>query len=206
MKTLIIISITLLISLNIENDKDYVIEIQKFQKELNETYLDKEKTPLSKKHRKVFKKNKGHAFFPIDQKYQVKASFEKVEKGKSIEMNTSTTRIAHYDIYGKAIFSIDGKEYILNIYQSHILREKEEYKDYLFLPFTDLTSGEETYGGGRYIDIRIPEGNFIEIDFNKSYHPYCAYSSKYSCPIPPRENFINTKIKAGVKNLDYVLN
>ena len=67
------------------------------------------------------------------------------------------------------------------------------------LPFTDLTNGNETYSGGRYIDLEIPEGNTIRIDFNKSYNPYCAYTEGYSCPIPPAENNLGYTITAGVK-------
>jgi uncharacterized protein (DUF1684 family) len=87
---------------------------------------------------------------------------------------------------------------MLNVYQSHTLREKEGYKDYLFLPFTDLTNGNETYGSGRYIDLRIPERETIIIDFNKAYNPYCAYNYGYACPIPPKENKLKVEIRAGV--------
>ena len=75
--------------------------------------------------------------------------------------------------------------------------------DHLFLPFTDNTNGVETYGGGRYIDLKIPAGNTINIDFNKAYNPYCAYSDKYSCPIPPPENHLDIEIKAGIKLTDH---
>ena len=74
-----------------------------------------------------------------------------------------------------------------------------DYRDYLFLPFLDATNGIETYGGGRYIDLTIPESNQITIDFNKSYNPYCAYNEKFSCPIVPRENYLSLKVNAGVK-------
>ena len=77
--------------------------------------------------------------------------------------------------------------------------KEEGYEDYLFLPFLDDTNGEESYGGGRYIDCRIPEGDTIEIDFNKAYNPYCAYNENYSCPIVPRENYLAIEVKAGVK-------
>ena len=65
-----------------------------------------------------------------------------------------------------------------------------------------LTNGEETYGDGRYIDLVIPEGDSITINFNKAYIPYCAYNAKYSCPIVPKENNLNYAIKAGVKNFN----
>ena len=77
--------------------------------------------------------------------------------------------------------------------------DKEGYEDYLFLPFLDNTNGEESYGGGRYVEARIPEGDTIIIDFNKAYNPYCAYNEKYSCPIVPRQNYLPIEVKAGVK-------
>jgi uncharacterized protein (DUF1684 family) len=76
---------------------------------------------------------------------------------------------------------------------------QEEYRDYLFLPFADLTNGEETYGGGRYLDLTIPTGNTILLDFNKAYNPYCAYNPKYSCPLVPKQNRLDIPIIAGVK-------
>ena len=75
----------------------------------------------------------------------------------------------------------------------------EAYEDYLFLPYTDLTSGDGSYGGGKYLDLKTPEGNTIIIDFNKAYNPYCAYSHRYSCPVPPEENDLLVRIEAGVR-------
>jgi uncharacterized protein (DUF1684 family) len=79
------------------------------------------------------------------------------------------------------------------------LTKQKEYVNYLFLPFSDVTSGDQSYLGGRYIDLKIPEGDLITIDFNKAYNPYCAYNSDYSCPLVPLENDLNVAIKAGVK-------
>jgi uncharacterized protein (DUF1684 family) len=77
--------------------------------------------------------------------------------------------------------------------------QESDYRDYLFLPFIDQTNGEETYGGGRYVDLRIPEGDTLIIDFNKAYNPYCAYNKKYSCPLVPAVNELKTSVTAGVK-------
>lgn len=75
------------------------------------------------------------------------------------------------------------------------------YKDLLFLPFTDQTNNKETYGGGRYIDLNVNDirNNHLEIDFNKAYNPYCAYSDGYRCPIPPEENDLPISIIVGEK-------
>ena len=75
------------------------------------------------------------------------------------------------------------------------------HPEHLFLPFTDYTNGEETYGGGRYIDLTIKDihNGMVTIDFNKSYNPYCTYKEGYRCPVPPKANAIKTEIKAGEK-------
>lgn len=90
---------------------------------------------------------------------------------------------------------------MLEVYQSPALMQKEELKDYLFIPFNDLTNYETTYAGGRYLDISRKDikNNQVVIDFNKCYNPYCAYASGYSCPIPPAANKLNAKIEAGEK-------
>jgi peptide deformylase len=89
----------------------------------------------------------------------------------------------------------------LNVYQSVALFQNPAYKNHLFLPFLDLTNGQESYSGGRYIDLSTDDikGNNVEIDFNKAYNPYCAYSNGYRCPVPPVENNLETKIMAGEK-------
>ena len=140
----------------------------------------------------------GLPFYVIDKKYFIHAKFKK-KKGKVFKMKTSTDRLPEYRRYGYLTFEFEGKKYTLTVYQNIGLTEREGYEDYLFLPFTDLTSGEESYGGGRYIDMRIGDLKDPVIDFNTCYNPYCAYNDRYSCPIPPAENFLNFEVKAGAK-------
>lgn len=177
-------------------DSTVVAGIQKFQDELNAEFRDPEETPLTKEDLGTFTQL---PFYPIDTAFYVVAKFERAVDAKPFEMKTTTARKPVYELYGIARFTINGQSYKLQIYQNHKLRETEEYKDYLFLPFTDLTNGEETYPGGRFIDLKIPECETIVIDFNKAYNPLCAYNHKYSCPIPPAENFLEVAITAGVK-------
>lgn len=193
-------SIFLLISVQFAfAQENHEQEIKKFQEELNAEFKNPEESPLTKKEQRKFK---GHNFFPIDTNYCVTAEFIPFKKAETLKMKTTTTRLPAYDKYGIVKFILNGKQYQLTVYQSHRLREMEKYKNYLFLPFTDLTNGFDTYGGGRYLDLSIPEGNKIIIDFNKAYSPSCAYNHSYSCPIPPAENNLEIKIEAGVKNLD----
>jgi uncharacterized protein len=177
----------------IENEKESAII---FQENLNKKFADSNTSPLTEDDRNSFKQLE---FFPISEVYKVNAEFIKIKKGKVFEMKTSTKRLPKYKVFGLLKFEIEGKTHQLYVYQSLDLIKKKEYKDYLFLPFTDYTNGNETYGAGRYLDIRIPKENQIEIDFNKSYNPYCAYNKDYSCPIVPEENDLKIEIKAGVK-------
>jgi uncharacterized protein (DUF1684 family) len=114
-------------------------------------------------------------------------------------MKTSTARLPEYIKYGELHFVIAGRKCKLNVYQNVELSKKPGYEDYLFLPFSDLTCGKESYIGGRYIDMRFPKYDTVLIDFNTAYNPYCAYNHKYSCPIVPLENDLAIEILAGVK-------
>ncbi|MEN9980373.1 MAG: hypothetical protein RL542_160 [Bacteroidota bacterium] len=170
--------------------------VEKFQKELNAEYADAKTSPLLPEDLKVFK---SLDFYPANEKFFVVAKFIRTENELPFEMKTSTDRKPVYVKYGEAHFTIDGQSFKLNIYRNIELSKKEQYKDYLFLPFSDLTCGNESYIGGKYIDMKIPKGDTIVIDFNTSYNPYCAYSPKYSCPKVPLENDLKIEIRAGVK-------
>jgi uncharacterized protein (DUF1684 family) len=185
--------------LSCAQDKRPIAGETEFQREINAEYKDATTSPLKDKDRKNFR---GLDFFKFDSTFVVKAIFTRTPDEEVFKMKTTTSRLPEYVKYGTVNFELKGEHYQLNIYQNQGLIKKEEYKDYLFLPFLDNTNGEESYGGGRYIDMRIPEGNEIEIDFNKAYNPYCAYNERYSCPIVPRENYLDVSVRAGVKAFD----
>ncbi|PKH69109.1 hypothetical protein CXF59_02290 [Flavobacterium sp. ALD4] len=170
--------------------------VEKFQKKINTEYADIKTSPLTLADLAIFK---SLDFYPINEKFFVTATFVRTEKEKPFGMKTSTERTPSYVKYGEVHFIIEGQPLKLNVYRNMELSKKKEFKEYLFLPFSDLTSGNESYIGGKYIDLKIPKGNSIAIDFNTSYNPYCAYNHKYSCPIVPLENDLNIEIKAGVK-------
>ena len=175
---------------------NYIATIKDFQYEMNAEFADEEESPLTEQGLKDFTELD---FFTIDSTYKVIAKFELEKNPQLFEMPTTTERKPIYKTFGTATFELEGKELILHIYQNQDLIKKPDYTNHLFIPFTDQTNGSESYGGGRYIDVEIPEGDSIVIDFNRSYNPYCAYNDKYSCPIPPKENDLAIEIKAGVK-------
>lgn len=170
-----------------------IAQIIAFQNQLNATFKDASKSPLLPKDLKGFT---GLDFFKPDTNYVVKARFELNPNPITILMPTTTERLTQEVVYGYAHFSLGDNSYTLELYQN---QNQESGENQLFLPFGDLTNGIETYGGGRYIDLEIPKGDSILIDFNQSYNPYCVYNKKYSCPLVPRQNVMKTKVMAGVK-------
>ncbi|HEU5292436.1 MAG TPA: DUF1684 domain-containing protein [Cyclobacteriaceae bacterium] len=173
--------------------------ILKFQETLNTEYRDAKTSPLKGK---ALKKFKNHDFFPIDLQYHVEATLTRMTESSFFPMKTTSQVLKEYRIYGMLAFTLKGKKFEVPVYQSKMLMANEKYKNYLFFPFTDLTNGESSYGAGRYIDLRIPDGNKIILDFNKAYNPYCAYSDGYSCPIVPADNHLDVEVLAGVRYSD----
>lgn len=196
MKKLILLLCFLLAVSGVFSQDNAIEEINDFIEEQNTYFKDPKKSPLLKEDLKQFKEL---AYYPVDLSFRVTATFVRTHGEQPFAMETSTNRRPIYVKYGELHFELQGKKLQLNVYQSQNLVFEEEYKDYLFLPFTDATSGDTTYGGGRYIDMRIPEGETVVLDFNQSYNPYCAYGGSYSCPIPPAENNLDIAITAGVK-------
>lgn len=146
-------------------------------------------------HREDFN---GLKYFPPDEKYRIIATLVPAEGKKVRVLTTSDNKEQRYLEYAFAEFTLDNQKNKLLLLESI---EEGPNEGMLFLAFGDETSGDETYGAGRYLDIEKAPGNrSIELDFNKAYNPYCAYSDNYSCPFPPRENLLNTPIRAGEKN------
>jgi uncharacterized protein (DUF1684 family) len=117
-----------------------------------------------------------------------------------MEMETNTGDRRLYRRWGRFVFTVGGEEAALTIYS-------DPHGQDFFLPFRDATSGKETYGAGRYMDNHRPalqqlSENQVRVDFNYAYNPYCAYNMNYSCPLPPRENWLNVPVRAGEKKFE----
>ncbi|GAB3219593.1 DUF1684 domain-containing protein [Spirosoma arcticum] len=140
-------------------------------------------------------------FYAPDSTYRVTATVERMPNAQPFEMPTSTGKTRPHVAYALLTFTLRGKTQQLTLYRNLNTSRMPEYRDYLFLPFKDATSGQETYGGGRYLDLRtsdIQNGQVI-LDFNRSYNPYCAFKEGYPCPIPPKNNVLSASIEAGEK-------
>lgn len=178
-------------------DKTVMDELILHREEVHRKFKDKTLTPLDKKDLRKFK---GLNYYPVDLNYRFKVRFVLNDNPVLFKMTTTTNRLPDYVKYGDVFFFLGDREYKLEVYQSPEIIRRPGYEDYLFIPFTDETNGAETYDIGRYLEMRIPApGEDIYIDFNKSYNPYCSYSNRYSCPIPPRQNHLPVTIPVGEK-------
>lgn len=195
MKILTLFFISLLIfSCNPQTDETYKKSIIEYRKENNKFYLTDE-SPLLEEDKKNFV---GLNYFLIKQEYALWANYQVFEKPDTIIMPTTTERTILMIKEGEVTFTLKDNLCTLQIYYDVNRFLENQTKDY-FLPLGDGTSGIESYGGGRYLEVDSlnPEGNKMWLDFNKLYNPYCAYNHKYSCPIPPKENLLQVHISAG---------
>ncbi|MEJ6792452.1 MAG: DUF1684 domain-containing protein [Lacinutrix sp.] len=199
MRKTIILFVLFVSTLSCTQGKQPLLGDTDYQKEQNAKFKDALKSPLTEKDRKTFR---ALDFFKFDSAYLVTANFKRVLNETPFEMPTTTDRKPMYVKYGELSFVLNNKECKLNIYQNIELVKREGYENHLFLPFIDETNGEESYGGGRYIDTSRPEGDTMVLNFNEAYNPYCAYSPRYSCPVVPLENSLDVRVEAGVKAYD----
>jgi uncharacterized protein (DUF1684 family) len=133
------------------------------------------------------------SYFPIDSKYKVTTKVERIEKRQLVMVANSDGSAARYLKYAWLHFKIDDEELKLVVL-------KQQFGIGYFLGFTDVTSGEDSYGGGRYLDISEIKGDRVTLDFNLAYNPYCAYSAEFQCPLPPKENDLGVAIESGEKD------
>lgn len=183
---------------------DYGKELKKYRKDYIKALVADDRSPIESK-----KAAKSIDFYDANKDFVIKSLFIGSSSPKPFEMPTYSGVSKPYIKYGELLFEIPGKgTQRISVYQSLKALKLPQYKDHLFIPFKDLTTGETTYGGGRYIDIKQSdiEKGIVYLDFNKAYNPWCAYSDGFSCPIPPEENTLNIAIEAGERTFKEDMN
>jgi uncharacterized protein (DUF1684 family) len=171
-----------------------IADIQQQRTEKDEWMKSEENSPLPEEDKANFA---GLQYYPVDLSLRFEGSITRYDSVIPDTIIGTKGDLRPSVKYGYFPFTYRGKEYKLEVYK--ILRESPEYAKYLFLGFNDASSGHETYGGGRYIDMTENEENFYLVDFNLAYNPYCAYNPRYSCAIPPAANRLPFKVTAGEK-------
>jgi uncharacterized protein (DUF1684 family) len=163
--------------------------LERARKEKDKFFKTDPDSPLTKEQRRAFK---GLNYYPENPALRFDAKVEPLSEHLHVHMQTSTGQVQGFSKYGTFRFQVDGQEAVLTVYMAD--------DGVGFVPFTDATSGTETYGAGRYLDLEQHGGDRYHVDFNLAYNPWCAYNPKYSCPIPPKENRLQVPIRAGEKN------
>jgi hypothetical protein len=160
--------------------------------EKDRSFRERPESPLLPEQKGSFA---GLSYFSIDESYRVPASLAVApEDARAIvKMPTSTGQMRDMVRVGRLAFTL--KEQALQL--SAFIEAGESRVDRLFLPFSDLTTGRETYAGGRYLDLTRSPSGVYDLDFNRAYHPYCFYNATYDCPYPPPENRLPVAVRAG---------
>ncbi len=166
-------------------------ELSDFRKAKDDFFAGDKHSPLTPQQRDKFS---GLNYYPENSQLRFTLKLEEfpaAEKETS-EMATSTGKYQPHIRWGKINFTVDGEAVSLTVYRGV---DQDEF----FLPFTDATAGQETYGAGRYMEVAPVDHGLHLVDFNYAYSPYCAYNPRWSCPIPPFENRLKVPIRAGEK-------
>lgn len=170
----------------------------RFWEETEKIFADPEKSPLTDRDRARFD---SIARYPYNPAFRYTAQWKPIEGAKPQSIETTTEAKRRMQKAGVLIFLADSLEVELPVYRDLTAARMKVTEPSYFLPFTDLTNGGETYGGGRYIDLDAASLGASEtvLDFNLAYNPYCVYNPKYSCPVPPAENHVPIRIEAGAR-------
>jgi uncharacterized protein (DUF1684 family) len=176
--------------------KSEVEAILQMRQEKDQAFKNHPQSPIPENMRLTFK---GLNFFPVNPSYRFLCKLNRYPNPATSRMTTSTGQEREYIKAGYLRFTIEGKTQTLQAYKDVLTPQHEGQKESLFIPFRDATSGGESYNAARYLDVeQRPDGLFL-LDFNRAYNPYCAYSEDYSCPLSPRDNWLEVLIKAGEK-------
>jgi hypothetical protein len=165
-------------------------ELLHFREQKDHFFKREDESPIPHHTRHDFS---GLSYFEPDEDLVFNVDLESVEP-TNVHISTTTGDERTYKRVATAGITVDGEDATIALYSSG--------HEGLFLPFRDATSGSETYGAGRYIDVIPNDDGTVVIDFNYAYAPFCAYSDRYSCALPPQENWMSVAIRAGERNPD----
>lgn len=173
------------------NEEDYVKKIETARSEKDAAF-QKESEPVPENRKSELL---PLVYYPIDASYNVPAILKPPTDTATLQMVYSDGAVRDVRKLGTLEFSLKGQPFKLTAYQE----VGSSDVNHVFVPFTDLTSGVDTYPAGRYIDLRRTPTTYYELDFNVAYNPSCYFSPLFSCPVTPKENHLAVAIPAGEK-------
>ena len=166
-------------------------EILSYRREKDEAFANESDSPIPSQARPQFT---GLTYYPPDKRYYVPTKLIPAKDEAWVTMTTSDGDERKMLVAGHFEFTIEASKVRLTAYRHG------PDDDHVFIPFRDATAPQETYGAGRYLDVPYRPDQLIFLDLNYAYNPYCAYNDDFSCPFPPRDNWITVPIRAGEKN------
>lgn len=177
-------------------DEGYIKTIEKHRQDRHTFFKRGSESPLTDVDKRKFN---GLNYYPVDPEMRVNARLTPFQNQTSMVIPTSDNKEKTYIRFAFAEFELKKQMHKVLLLKA----VDDENPNAVFLAFSDSTSGDETYGGGRYLDLETSSNSRIIIDFNKAYNPFCVFNDTYSCPFPPKENHLNIAIRAGEKEFDY---
>jgi uncharacterized protein (DUF1684 family) len=170
----------------------YPDEINAHRAAIDQFMREADVSPIPKAQRASFP---PLAYYPVDLDYRVPAALTVARGNDILEIPTSLGKRRPHRRIGTLEFTVKGQPLTLTAF----VDANQEDLSRLFVPFSDLTNGTETYPGGRYLELNRTATGIYDLDFNRAFHPYCLYNAEYDCPYPPRENRLSIPVKAGEK-------
>lgn len=175
--------------------KEYIASIKKHRKEKDDYMKNNPNSPFNFKGKVEFHPLK---YFDVNPNFVFKSKLTENPNKDTVTIFGTKGEERKVIRFGFVNFEYQNKIYRLNVYQG----TTKDGEKYYSIWFTDLTTGDETYGVGRYLNFELNEDKDFEytIDFNLAYNPYCAYNPEYTCAIPSTEDHIDLKVEAGEKS------
>ncbi|MHC3380454.1 DUF1684 domain-containing protein [Haloarcula sp. H-GB5] len=176
-----------------DDTEDWAAQLEANRDEKDRFFAEHRQSPIPPEERDDFD---GLSYFDPDPDYRVEATVTVHETPESVDLETSDDRTVRYLHVATLSFDLDGESREL-----HAFRQAADESRTLFVPFRDKTTGQQSYDGGRYMELEpdrdLSDGDEITLDFNLAYSPFCAYSDTFSCPLPPESNWLETAVTAG---------
>jgi hypothetical protein len=181
------------VTMNDQQLEEWQIALVEARIDKNEAFMDSTRSPLRKPDIPAFE---GLNYYEPDPALRFRAPFVKEAKADTVLMEKHKGPAVPYVRKGCVSMQIGKQKVTLAVFGP----AEAGQEDYLWLPFYDATSGQETYGGGRYLDLELGKDGTVEVDFNRAYNPLCDYNPEgYNCTLPPRENRLKLAVRAGEK-------
>jgi len=173
---------------------DAARQIEAFRRQKDKFFKEAPESPLLAEDKESFH---GLNYYPVAADFRVTATLVPDAHPGTFRVQTTTGDFKEYTRMGRLEFKLGEQTYSLTAFMPPA--DEPMHGNRIFVPFRDKTAGKETYGAGRYIDLNRRAGDQYQLDFNRAYNPFCAYSPYYSCPLPPGENNLPVEVRAGEK-------